>query len=153
MLPSVLKSLIRHMHFMWLQNINLFEVNTHVNLWVQSLKKGMLNSYKYIGIKCIILEMNMLSLKGLTPAVKAWLCWLWSAVTGANKSGLSTRGTSACHVVPRTNRSTNVNKTGKRKKPVCVTVCVLHTRSEGREDSRRTNAKAKHTLYVTLTFV
>lgn len=129
MLPSVLKSLTKQMHLVWFQNIHFFKVNTHINLWIQSLKKGTLDSYKYIIIEYIILELNISFLKGLTPAVKAWPCWLWSAVTGADKSGLSTRGTSACHIVPRANGSTNVNKTGERKKPMCVNVRALHTRS------------------------
>ena len=134
MLPSVPKSLTKQMYLVCFQNINLFEVNTYINLWIHSLKKGTLNSYKYIIIEYIILELNISFLKGLTPAVKAWPCWLWSAVTGADKSGLSTRGTSACHIVPRTNGSTNVNKTGRRKKkPMCVNVCALHTRSGSRE--------------------
>lgn len=126
MLPSVLTSLTKQMYLVWFRNIHFFEVNTHINLWIQSLKKGTLNSYKYIIIECIILELNISFLKGLTPAVK---------VTGSGqqsqelrKVGLSTRGTSACHIVPRTNGSTNVNKTGKRKKLMCVNVCALHTR-------------------------
>ena len=127
MLPSVLTSLTKQMYLVWFRNIHFFEVNTHINLWIQSLKKGTLNSYKYIIIECIILELNISFLKGLTPAVK---------VTGSGqqtqeltKVGLSTRGTSACHIAPRTNGSTNVNKTGKRKKLMCVNVCALHTRS------------------------